>query len=164
MQKHLDIIPHRKAEKKARLNKTQRLMLAGVGMVVVAAVAVLAFFHHANSSTAYIKTSDYQALFLTNSQVYFGKLQRLNDSSYRMTDVYYLKSEGGQTAANSTEQKANDPTQQATQTPTLVKLGDELHGPQDEVIIRDNQVLFWENLKVDGKVSKAIAEYKKKGN
>ena len=161
MQKHLDIIPHRKAEKKTRLSKTQRFALAGVGVIVVAAAVIVAILHYTNSSAAYIRKGDYQALFLTNSQVYFGKLQRLNDSSYRMTDVYYLKGDANQTA-NSTEQKANDPTKQTAQTPTLVKLGDELHGPQDEVIVRDNQVLFWENLKADGKVSKAIADYKAK--
>ena len=43
----------------------------------------------------------------------------------------------------------------------LIKLGNELHGPEDQMQITKDQVLFWENLKADGKVSKAIDSYVK---
>src|ERR1700743_2242299 len=38
-----------------------------------------------------IKTSEYQAVFLTNGQVYFGKLANLNNKYVTITDVYYLQ-------------------------------------------------------------------------
>jgi len=44
---------------------------------------------------------------------------------------------------------------------SLVKLGCELHGPEDEMLINRDQVIFWENLKADGQVAKAVAEYQK---
>lgn len=160
MTKHFDII-HPKPRAKRKLTRVQKILLM-VGFITIVLVAgIYVWMQKANSSAAYIQTDKYQALFLTNSQVYFGKLQRLNDGSYRMSDVYYIKSEApkGDTA---TPEAADPAAQQASQQPTLIKLGDELHGPTDEIIVRDNQVLFWENLKADGKVSKAIAAYKKK--
>ena len=41
------------------------------------------------------------------------------------------------------------------------KLGQEIHGPEDEMIISKDHVLFYENLKSDGKVSQSIEQYKK---
>jgi hypothetical protein len=43
-----------------------------------------------------------------------------------------------------------------------VKLGNELHGPEDEMTIEKAQVLYWENLKPSGKVSEAISSYQSK--
>ncbi len=126
--------------------------------IIIAIIGVFIVWQRSHSSTSYIQSDKYQALFLTNNQVYFGKLQRLNDSSYRLTDVYYVQSDA---QSDATSQTAQDTAKQNAP-PTLVKLGDELHGPMDEIIIRDEQVLFWENLKTDGKVTTAINNYGKK--
>jgi hypothetical protein len=111
--------------------------------------------------SAYIEHDKYQAVFLTNNQVYFGKVQLLADRSVRMTDVYYLQS---QTAAQAENEKMADPSQSGgtKATPQLIKLGSELHGPEDAIMFSKEQVLFWENLKSDSKVAKAIDVYKKK--
>ncbi len=42
----------------------------------------------------------------------------------------------------------------------LIKLGEEVHGPEDAMIINRDQVLFYENLKPGGKVSQLIQNYK----
>jgi hypothetical protein len=42
---------------------------------------------------------------------------------------------------------------------TLQKLGCELHGPVDQMIINRESISFWENLREDGQVSQAIAEW-----
>jgi len=143
------------------MTKKQKIITSIAGVLIIGAIGLGMFAWYSNSSSAYIKKDDYQALFLTNNQVYFGKLQRLNDGSYRLTDVYYIQSDtqSGEAAA----QEATDPAQeQSNKQPTLVKLGNELHGPTDEIIVRDNQVLFWENMKPDSKVSKAIESYRSK--
>jgi hypothetical protein len=44
---------------------------------------------------------------------------------------------------------------------SLVKLGCELHGPEDQMVINQSQVIFWENLKADGQVAKAVAQFQK---
>ena len=44
----------------------------------------------------------------------------------------------------------------------LIKLGNELHGPMDEMRVNRNQVLFIEDMKADSKIVKAIMDYIKK--
>jgi len=105
-----------------------------------------------------IETNRYQAVFLTNGQVYFGKLSRMNNEYYKLTDIYYMQS------TNSTSDTESTSPQQTTQTGgnvQIIKLGDEIHGPEDKMIIGRDQVLFYENLKTkDGsKVVSAIADY-----
>lgn len=98
--------------------------------------------------------SDYQAVFLVNGQVYFGKLSNSTGGFMSLTDVYYLQvSQPLQPAAEGA----------ASQTPdiSLVKLGNELHGPTDAMQINRDQVLLIETMKADSNVVKAITEYKK---
>ena len=100
-----------------------------------------------------IDKSGYQAVFLTNGQVYFGKLQNTRGEYLTLTNIYYLQ-------VQQTVQPAEaNPTTDQGET-QLVKLGNELHGPQDSMNISDKQVLFWENLKADSKVAQAIGAYK----
>lgn len=96
---------------------------------------------------------DYQAVFLTNDQVYFGKLSREGAAYPTLRDIYYLR-------VTQTLQP-RDPNAQPTQQLQLVKLGNELHGPQDEMRINREHILFVEDLKVDSQVVTAINEFKK---
>jgi len=85
----------------------------------------------------FIDLDAYQAVFLTNDQIYFGHLRNIESEYMILYDVYYVKinESGGQ----------------------LVKLGAiEPHGPQDKMIISKNQILFWENLKFDSPVVETI--------
>jgi len=102
--------------------------------------------------------SGYQAVFLTNGQVYFGKLSEANGDYPVLTDIYYLQVVQpplqGTPAAN---QPAGTTAQPQI---SLVKLGSELHGPVDEMHISKSQILFYEDLKSDGQVVKAIESNK----
>jgi hypothetical protein len=106
------------------------------------------------------KTSGYQAVFLTNGQVYFGKLT--DSGSYAMLkDIYYLQVtqpplQGSQATGTTTQQSSTAQPQLS-----LVKLGNELHGPIDEMKINRDQILFFEDMKEDGRVMQAIREYQK---
>ncbi len=98
--------------------------------------------------------SGYQAVFLTNGQVYFGKLSNAEGNYITLDDIYYLQvgpAQGNGPSASSTP---------ANQNITLVKLGNELHGPVDEMHISRSQVLFYEDLKNDGNVVSAILKDK----
>ena len=90
----------------------------------------------------FIDSSTYQAVFLTNDQIYFGNLKNTSSDYLILSDVYYVKidqSGSGQ----------------------LVKLGSgEPHGPKDEMIINQDQVIFWENLKPDSTVVQKIRTMK----
>ncbi len=120
------------------------------------------------------KTSGYQAVFLSNGQVYFGRLSGFNSASPVLKDVYYLRvgtvlepGQAGKSGEVSVEseknqkgEKAKEATPSATRTTlTLIKLGQEIHGPQDEISLNKDQILFVENLRVDSKVVEAIKRY-----
>jgi hypothetical protein len=65
-----------------------------------------------------------------------------------LKDVYYL-----------TTSTTNDNSHAAN--PQLTKLGcQQLHSPQDEMVINRSQVAFWENLQDSGKVVQAIKQFK----
>lgn len=100
-----------------------------------------------------VKAKQFQALFLTNGQVYFGKISQVDKSYVKVTDIYYLQ-------VQQTVQPKDAAAAANNQQVSLAKLGGELHGPEDIMYVSRQQVLFWENLKTDGKVAKAIADYK----
>jgi hypothetical protein len=105
-----------------------------------------------------VKGKQYQAVFLTNGQVYFGKVSKVDNSYVKLTDIYYLQVQQ--------QVQPEDKSKSSTEQPqvSLAKLGGELHGPEDIMYISRTQVLFWENLKTDGKVATAIKDYKAQGN
>lgn len=100
-----------------------------------------------------VKTGNYQAVFLSNGQVYFGRLSGINSQYATLEDIYYLQ----------VQKIQPKPEEQATGKLTLIKLGSELHAPVDKMKINKDQVLFYEDLKEDGKVMQAIKRYKEKG-
>ena len=97
------------------------------------------------------KDGAYQAVFLTNGQVYFGHLKDADSKQPTLTQVYYLQSN-----PNNPQNSTQDQKQTSQNQLTLVKLGNELHGPEDAMVLKAEQILFWENLKDDGKVVQAI--------
>lgn len=138
------------------------ITIAVISVVLVAALAVstvLLLTNSGGSKNAAIGKNDYQAVFLTNGQVYFGKLQNAAGDYLKLTDIYYLQVDSAVQQAGSTEKATNNSTSSDSNV-QLIKLGNELHGPRDEMQLNNTQVLFWENLKPDSKVSEAIKNYK----
>lgn len=102
--------------------------------------------------TTQAKSSGYSAIFLANNQVYFGKLADANSQFPRLTEVYYLRVDRALQPPPATE--AAQPDVQ------LVKLGNELHGPVDEIRFNRDQILYIEDLKDDSRIVAAIREFK----
>lgn len=102
--------------------------------------------------------SGYQAVFLSNGQVYFGKLSDVSDTYVTLKDIYYLQ------VVQQQQQLQGQQATQSGQQPqvSLVKLGNELHGPADVMKINRNQILFYEDLKTDSQVVRAIKDYVQK--
>ncbi len=97
-------------------------------------------------------SNKYQAVFLTNNQVYFGKLYNADSAYPTLREIYYLQV--------TQVLQPKDPKAPAQQI-NLVKLGGELHGPEDVMRINRGQILFVEDLKSDSQVVSAIANYQK---
>lgn len=93
------------------------------------------------------------AIFLDGGQVYFGKVRESNENSVKLTDIYYLKVGDDGADINTGSMGGEDIS--------LAKLGCELHGPKDAMNIRADKITFWEELKDDGQVVKAIDEFMK---
>lgn len=125
--------------------------------ILITLVLVFMVIGGGNSLDNVVKEDKYQAVFLESQdgQVYFGKFESFNSEFFRLTDIYYVRVE--QRIQPEGAESANQPEQNIS----LAKLGNELHGPEDEMFIRRDKVLFWENLKEDGQVVKAIREFQK---
>lgn len=133
------------------LNVAYIALLFSVTVVIIGVLAALVISDNNSKEGGLVDKNKFQAVFLNNGQVYFGNIADLNENYVSMGNIYYLR-------VNQQVQ----PGQQASQNDvSLVKLGCELHGPEDAMVINREQVTFWENLKSDGQVTKAIAEYVK---
>jgi len=97
----------------------------------------------------------YQAVFLTNNQVYFGKLSSPKSDYPVLRDIFYL-----QVTQTLQPQDPSVPPPVGGQQIQLVKLGNELHGPMDEMKINKDQILFIEDLKLGSQVVQAIEAFK----
>ena len=120
-------------------------------LIVLAEFAAAGLFLWISSknNTAPVPALDkYQAVFLQNGQVYFGKLQ-VEGSWLTLREIYYLQ-------VPSALQQGNASANQNFQ---LVKLGTELHGPEDSMHLPRENVNFWENLKDDSQAVRAIKTY-----
>jgi hypothetical protein len=91
-------------------------------------------------------TTTYSAVFLTNNQVYFGKLDGWGTAHPVLTDVYYV-----QTQVNQETKEIKN---------TLIKRGNEWHAP-DRMFLNPNQVLFAEPVTDQSTVSKLIEQLNK---
>ncbi|MBW3538416.1 hypothetical protein KY386_02900 [Candidatus Parcubacteria bacterium] len=131
-------------------NKVLVALLIVASLLFIGTVLNRAFA--ATTAGQAIKDKQYQALFLTNGQVYFGKLSNVNGEYVTLKDIYYLQ------VQQQVQPKDNKPASEEPQI-SLAKLGGELHAPEDVMHVSREQVLFWENLKNDGKVATAIKEF-----
>lgn len=89
----------------------------------------------------------YVGVFLDNGQVYFGQAKDMSSDFLTLDSIYYLQSDKPADANAQSDLK-------------LIKMGNELHGPKDQMQINRQHVLFIESLKDDSKVVEAIKNYK----
>jgi len=127
-------------------------------VVIIAGLGYLVFTKYVGSDDIAQVSDNWQAVFLTNGQVYFGKVQRVTDETLVLNNIYYLQVV---TKPLQQTQTGTANQQQAQQELTLIKLGNEIHGPADNMIINRDQILLTENLKKDSRVVEAINNYLK---
>ncbi|MFA6228219.1 MAG: hypothetical protein WC668_03460 [Patescibacteria group bacterium] len=106
---------------------------------------------------AHVSSADWQAVFLGNGQVYFGKVTAVGRKTLTLTDIYYLQVVTK--PLQQTQQSATAASDQSQQELTLIKLGNEIHGPSDRMVINRDMILLTEKLKKDSRVVQAISKY-----
>lgn len=143
---------------KDKKNSKSKSLVATLIVAIIVLLAVVGWlgWSKLQTTTPAIDSGKYQAVFFTNGQVYFGKLVSLNGDYVKLSDVFYLQSQGSGDTESENPQKGSDDSGNFK----LIKLGQEVHGPEDAMIISREQILFYENLKSDGKVAQTIEQYK----
>ncbi len=113
------------------------------------------------SDAGFVQAETIQAVFLTNGQVYFGRITTLDKDLLILEDVFYPKAQT--TDADKTTENASADIVTEAGGVVLRKLGtSEFHQPQDTLYIEPSNMLYWENLDTDSRVTKGIVEYEKK--
>jgi hypothetical protein len=128
------------------LNLIVTLLAAVLASPVLFELAYLPIFYYQRKR----KYSRWIALFLSNGQVYFGRMAKINRTDIRLETIFYLE-----------DKSDYDPnTQGPAQDRHLIKLGEELHGPEDFMLVNRQHILFLENLRANGQVARAIEKYR----
>lgn len=129
-----------KPAKKMKLRLPKLVVLPVVVVVIVGFVIAWIWL----PSGQRIDNSVYQAVYLSNGQAYFGKL--------KSTSGDYVTLESPYTVQEVQAEKSKDAQGQTT----LLKVRDQVYGPDDSIALRSENILFWQNLRSDSKVQQAI--------
>lgn len=109
-------------------------------VIIIGAILSLVFFLPQGER---VDTDGYQVVYLASGQAYFGKLQNTTGEYLLLRNAYTTQNQTG----------AEDNAQPQT---SLIKLSEQVYGPQDSISLKSDQVVFWQNLKDDSKVAQAI--------
>lgn len=90
----------------------------------------------------------YQAVFLANSQVFFGRLSAAGSDYPRLDDVFYVQTQ------------VNPQTKETTS--VLIRRGKEWHAPT-YMVLNARSILLIEPVGEDSKVAQLIVEAQKQG-
>jgi hypothetical protein len=118
-------------------------------LILFAVIAGACLIYRSVTALAFPQDS-YEAVFLSNNQVYFGKLSNADSVYPVLSNVYYIQAFAAQDLSNAS--KSGSQLQ-------LVKLGSELHQPQNVMYLNRSQILFIEPLKSDSQIVKSIADF-----
>jgi hypothetical protein len=116
-------------------------------LIVAAAILLAGWINKRTHSVSFDKP--YQAVLLSNGQVYYGRLEGYGTAEPILREVYYV------------QVSTNPQTHETTN--ILLKRGREWHAP-DRMYINPNQILLVEPVGEDSKVSDLIRKLKAEAN
>lgn len=115
------------------------LIITGL-VVALGALLALAYFLPQGER---INDRGYQVIYLASGQAYFGKLKNTTGEYLVLAEAY--------TASDQASAQDNAKSQTS-----LIKVSEQVYGPDDSLSIKSDQVVFWQNLRSDSKVVQAI--------
>lgn len=128
---------------------TKKLLVGVLGVVLLLVLAWWLTLGRNSGLPSYIDTSKYQAVFLQSGESYFGKVSAVATDTIQLTNVFYVQKS---TQADTSKTASGNQLE-------LIKLGNEVHGPEDRITFSRSQVQYVENLKDDGQVVQKILEF-----
>ncbi|MFH1667690.1 MAG: hypothetical protein ABH884_01530 [Candidatus Komeilibacteria bacterium] len=134
------------------LYRFKKIIILVIILILVILVASYLVGKIGNNGTSdqYLISDGWQAVFLNNQQTYFGKIGAINDEVIILESVYYLQDQKDL-------QVGPQPKEGEL---ALVKLGSEVHGPNNQMIIPKTSIAFIENLKETSAIVRAIEKNK----
>lgn len=138
--------PHQAGKPSGRrgVKLSKKMILLWCAVMVLIATGITAWLLYSGSTR--VNADRYQAVFLSSGQVYFGKLHGFGTNQPYLTEVYYFPG-GDEKTVNSQ--------------PKLVKLGQEVHAPEAEILLNKDSIQLVENLTTDSPIVKAITDGQK---
>ncbi|TMC68877.1 MAG: hypothetical protein E6J13_13125 [Chloroflexi bacterium] len=112
---------------------SNRRTLRNLGVALVVFVAAFFFTQWWDFTIPALGRAQYQAVFLTNGQTYFGRYYDRMGAYAKIEDVYYLQQTQG------TDPNASPDTR-------VIRRGHELHEPASRMLIPKSAILFVEDL------------------
>lgn len=102
--------------------------------------------------------SKWQAVFLTNEQVYFGHLTQYGLNYWRLDNAHYIKMVKVPVVPTISDPKIKQEDQQPQfeNRTSLVKIGDDIHQPENTLYIPKEQILFWQDLQNASSIAQTL--------
>lgn len=89
-----------------------------------------------------IDSDRYQAVILSNDKVYFGRIENVSDTFFKLDEAYFLR-----------EVRENETAEPQR---SLLPINNELHAPENTMLIRKDEVVLVENLDEESPVLEEI--------
>ena len=118
--------------------------------VITLLVAASAFFYTSTMRRDAFDKS-FQVVVLDTGEVFVGKVIKERSSRLELVNIYYLPI----TAEDLFSQEFNA----IHESISVIKIGNELHGPEDSMVISQEHIVYIQNLKENSKIVTAIEEY-----
>jgi hypothetical protein len=122
---------------------TWRRLVAGFAFIVLLALAAYGVFdlvRPRKSLASAIDKTRFQAVVLSSGVVYFGHLREVNDDFYELRDAFFIQE---------VKKAGAEPTRR------VLPLREEVHGPENSMLIPRAHLVSIENLREDSPVVKA---------
>jgi hypothetical protein len=124
--------------------------------IILIFVLILVFVYVSFWQNGYIKNitqvirfrNSYQAVFLSNGQVYFGKTTEFTNKYIVLNSPYYIQ-------MSQTEISKDNPQPEMK----LIAIKDEFHKPKDFMLIEKSSVIFIEELRDTSQIVDIIENY-----
>lgn len=141
--------------KEKRSFKRFIMPLVIVILIVLIGVGGWMFWSLSQNKDSAINKDEYQAVILSNGQVYVGKLASYNNTYLKLTDAFIAVSPNSSSQSNTASQKDSA----STDSVQLLRVTNTILGPHDAMFVERSQVVLYENLQPNGKAAKLIKQY-----
>jgi len=90
-----------------------------------------------------INPGQFQGVYLSNGQAYFGHLEEMNEEYAILKDVHFLRAKDQESPQQSID---------------VIRMVDSVHSPENIMYIPKDKIIFWQNIQRESPLVKAILD------